>query len=625
MSLPCTPARRRDTLVLESILGICVAWIGLASPGWGQKVPDVRLDTGDPPGAAPSINVRIAAQGRSVYVVWEDERNTSTIPPHTDIYFNRSLDGGRTWLTPDVRLDTGSPPGAARSARPAIAASGSSVYVVWDDDRNVPNKSDIYFNVSHDGGTTWLPLDLRLDDAPPGTSEWKADLAVWGQAVYVVWQDQRVGGQTPYMNRSLDGGATWLPHNQKVGVGPTRADDPRIAVWGSAVYVLWEDWRHGGGSLPRDIYFNRSLDQGATWLPQDIRLNTGGSPGSGVTLDPRIVAEGGHVYAAWKDARNDLTLQKGDIYFNRSLDNGETWLVPDLRLDAGSPAGKADSRHPELAVSNGSVYVAWGDERNSFLRADIYFNRSLDDGLTWLDPDVRLDVGDPTGASWSGRADVLAQGAGVFVAWQDTRYNPVFDDILLNLSTDAGSTWLSTEIRLDTGKSPGTSNSQLVRLAHDGTSVYAVWEDRRDSIGNQDVYFNLALGGQPTGAGKAGTGGFVPALAVSGFPLLGATTTLLVTNGIGGAPGFVLAGFSGSASIPLFGGTLWIQPPLLPLAVTLGGAPGTPQAGSVSVPLTIPSNPGLIGLRLDFQGMFLDMGAPAFPVSLTNGLGIWVA
>src|SRR5262245_321082 len=51
--------------------------------------------------------------------------------------------------------------------------------------------------------------------------------------------------------------------------GAATSTEPRVAASGSMVCVVWLD-RRGNG--PK-VYFNRSLDAGATWSPDDKRLD----------------------------------------------------------------------------------------------------------------------------------------------------------------------------------------------------------------------------------------------------------------------------------------------------------------------------------------------------------------
>ena len=97
------------------------------------------------------------------YVVWVDARNG-----RKDIYFNRSFDMGATWQTADVRIDTDTP-GAADSDKVRLAVTGNDIHVVWEDMRN--GRRDIYWNRSSDGGTTWLKSDIRIDTDVAGAAD----------------------------------------------------------------------------------------------------------------------------------------------------------------------------------------------------------------------------------------------------------------------------------------------------------------------------------------------------------------------------------------------------------------------------------------------------------------------
>jgi hypothetical protein len=261
----------------------------------------VRLNT-DAPGAAGSNVPRICCAGDAVYVVWSDQRAGPS-----EIRFNRSLDAGTTWLTDDVRLDRDDP-GPASSFEPRICCDGSRVYVVWRDLRN--GLPDVYFNVSTDGGTTWLAQDVRIDTDGAGAADSAPPrIGCDGTSVYVAWQDHRSGAGDIRFNRSLDGGASWLE------------DD------------AWHDERDG----EPDIRLNRSLDAGANWLGSDRRLDTDG-PGAAASRFVSLACDADAVYAVWEDSRHG----RPDVRFNRSTDGGATWLLFDVRLDT-DPPGTASS------------------------------------------------------------------------------------------------------------------------------------------------------------------------------------------------------------------------------------------------------------------------------------------
>jgi hypothetical protein len=218
-----------------------------------------------------------------------------------------------SWLPTDVRLDTGTPLGAYNSQNPQICSSGSNVYVVWQDYR--VGNHNICFNYSADWGATWQPTDIRLDTGDPP--------------------------------------------------GANRSSLPQISSSESGVYVVWIDERNG----EEDIYFNYSADGGATWQASDIRLNTGDTPGTHWAGYPQISSSGNNVYVVWSDQRNG---NPPDIYFNYSIDKGATWQASDFRIDTGDPAGASGSWLPQISSTDNNVCVVWYDYRNG--ASDIYFN-----------------------------------------------------------------------------------------------------------------------------------------------------------------------------------------------------------------------------------------------------------
>jgi len=226
---------------------------------------DVRLDT-TPVGSALSVFPRIVAGGGDLlYVVWYDRRNG-----FTDVYFSRSLDGGAEWSASEKRLDT-DPPGAASSNVPQIAADGDRVYVAWEDTRS--GLSEVRFNRSVDAGATWLAADVRLDAATPDGSSFRVDVAASGGRVWVVWQDDQAGEEDIYLNLSEDAGTTWLPAPLRLDTdlaGSGASTLPQIVSVGDVVLVVWQDTRDGAA----DIRLNRSADGGRTWLAADVRLDT---------------------------------------------------------------------------------------------------------------------------------------------------------------------------------------------------------------------------------------------------------------------------------------------------------------------------------------------------------------
>ena len=144
-----------------------------------------------------STGSSIAASGDSVYVVW-----TETRMGFNGVYFNRSLDGGLTWLRRETRLESG----VSVSDPPRVACAGQSVFVTFP---CLAASWNLCLDRSADGGDTWLSSEVLL--APQATRNIRMhELLVEGPAVYAVWQQLTRSSADISFNRSVNSGLTWL-------------------------------------------------------------------------------------------------------------------------------------------------------------------------------------------------------------------------------------------------------------------------------------------------------------------------------------------------------------------------------------------------------------------------------
>jgi hypothetical protein len=560
----------------------------LAAPLFAQRFPDQHIDAGTL-AVLPARYPQIAATGSSVYVAWE---------ANGAIFVNGSSDRGATWKATPWSVGWG----VAFRPHPRLAVWGSSVHLAFQ------NFRAIYCTSSADGGTTWStegPLNTT------SATSTRPQVAASGSSVYVVWEDRRNRPNRAdiYLASSPDGGVTWSERRLDTDApGTGESTEPRIVASGSSVYVTWQDDRNAP-MTDRDVYFNYSADRGATWLSQDVRLDTDPA-GAADSSQLEIAASDTAVYVTWADDRNGLH----DIYLNYSADRGRTWQSQDLRINT-SLAGAAYSLYPDVAVAGSSVYVAWGE--NSSNASHAYFNRSLDGGATWLAQQVRIDSS--SGSCSAPR--IAATPAGVHAAWVDSRNGAFGFDIYFNYSADQGTTWRG-DVRLDTDPA-GSAASTYPEIAVAGPSVYVTWMDLRNGP-VEDVYFNVPFGNLAYGPATAGTGGVLPQLEVSGSPTRGSSISLDVRQGVGAAIGalWIGAGPASKTSLPLLGGTVLVQPALA-VPIALGGAAGVAGAGALTLPLSIPMLPALVGANLNWQALLLDAGAPS-GVSMTPGVETWI-
>ncbi len=461
---------------------------GCTTPQVSQKSPT----TPEPPdsGIQAWNPFLVSEPGGRLYVTYYGAAGAKK---HT-LFFTRSLDGGTTWLAEPVQLDSVESLRQRFGFHRLEVDRDGGVIVTWEIERKE--------------GQYWRPMDVRLRRSSDRGDTWSSEIYAWkftggtnypiartgaDGASYLLWAEQRESDPPAlFLQRAAPGTHAWLkrpfviPSPDRAGSGDTRRKRASSlgAVWPilasdqpGRLFVTWQQETPGGG----DIYFSRSLDGGATWSDGPIRLNA--RPPDGYTARiPAIAPDGaGGVYVVWEDFRHDAI----DLYFNRSLDGGATWLNQDLWLTSDRPRG-ATSSGPQLSADrSGRLYLIWQDGRQ--VPFSVYFNRSLDRGNTWVPHPIRLDHHGPDAFSYSMRLGHDDSGH-VYVAW----WEGINDrgTIYFRGSSDAGTTWPTKAIRLDSdGPGKGKEGSRFPWLSADGTGqVYLVWSN--DQTGRLKLFLN---------------------------------------------------------------------------------------------------------------------------------------
>ena len=244
---------------------------------WSEPILVSRPDTDSHGAHAPRI---AAASDGQIYLIWEQldprtvrlERQTEW-PTDRMIYFTRSLDGGRTWLSRPIRLSQLDPTSwqQRKSSAAQIVYDGRGhVYVAFIEGEGSRVRRLVVFH-SADSGATWAgPTELGRTSPVKGRPE-DALLTHDGDGrLWLVWQEHAFGpryGWFVLMNRSEDHGQQWA--NQAVmmsgpTVGQTTMRDLLVGVGENG--LLLTAWDHGVG-MYQPIVLNRSTDGGKSWSP----------------------------------------------------------------------------------------------------------------------------------------------------------------------------------------------------------------------------------------------------------------------------------------------------------------------------------------------------------------------
>ena len=203
--------------------------------------------------------------------------------------------------------------------------------------------------------------------------------------------------------KSTDGGQTW-DDGTFTGLNPPKDQDKE---WGvvdpenNHIYLTWTQFDEYGSEDPQhysNIMFSRSTDDGESWS-EAVQINQykGNCLDDDQTTEGAVPAVGpnGEVFVSW--AFDEA------IYFDRSNDQGVTWMAEDIKV-ADQPGGW-DQQLPGLGRANGlpitlcdlsngprrgNIYVNWSDQRAGSDDTDIWMASSEDGGSTWSDP-VRVN------------------------------------------------------------------------------------------------------------------------------------------------------------------------------------------------------------------------------------------
>ncbi|MFI4978833.1 MAG: hypothetical protein ACHQIO_00620 [Nevskiales bacterium] len=259
---------------------------------------------------------------------------------------------------------------------PDVARSKTFTHVVAEVHQNGTSHIQ-YVRVGAAGNAA--PLDL----APTSSDARFPHVAAFGTDVWVVWQDDR-NGELPYrtavfMRHSSDEGATWEPEVLVRNPENGRAEHPSIATDGNGrVMVAWQEI---GNGVPFDVWAQLiNIDAEPVNLSAPNKTFAEASPLDTrsarypASVWPTVAASStGEFAVAWEDDREDKDpLWTGGYPYGSGTDPDDWqiyvttrpaglsgWLTP---TSLGSHT-QAD-RHPTLAyAADGSLVAAW-DAKN---------------------------------------------------------------------------------------------------------------------------------------------------------------------------------------------------------------------------------------------------------------------
>jgi len=365
----------------------------------------------------------------------------------------RGLPAGVLRVSADLLADDGGRAQPETQAEPFLAidpANGNHLLAGYQEGRFADGGCRTLTSaVSFNGGRTWREgLLPNLTVATGGPYERTSDPWVafgpGGRAYYVALGFNETRFQNGvFLSTSEDGGRTW---GDPVAVSTSRenfndkeavvVDNRSDSPYRGRIYVAW-DWVTEQNQQP--IVLSYSEDGGASFSPPIFIRGQG----NGIGVAP-AVGPGGVLYAVWL---NFISRSSQALVAARSTDGGATWSAPvtisDLRV-AGVPGARTAEGIPSLAIDdrNGALYVAWQDDRFTPGVDQVVLSSSTDGGQTWSEPQLVSD-GPGDAPNFTPAVAVTPEGA-VGVAYYSLRNDPdrsVLVDEYLSVSRDGGKTF----------------------------------------------------------------------------------------------------------------------------------------------------------------------------------------
>jgi BNR/Asp-box repeat len=298
-----------------------------------------------------------------LYVTWTqfDKYGSALATDSSIILFSKSVDGGANWSAAKrinkLAGDCVDSDLTAEGAMPCVGPNGE-VYVAWS------NRNKLWFDRSTDGGSTWLSEDIFVGDQPGG---WDYNIAGIDRAnglpvtscdtsggayhgtIYINWSDQRNGANNTdiWLSKSIDGGNTW---SAAVKVNDDATTRQQFFTWMTIdqktgwLWFVFYDRRNYQG-IQTDVYMAVSKDGGTTF--QNFKVSESPFiPSAGTFFGDytNITAHNNVVRPIW------TRLSNGDLSVWTALVKPEALLVNTTQPDGAAAAFSIEELYPNPSL-----------------------------------------------------------------------------------------------------------------------------------------------------------------------------------------------------------------------------------------------------------------------------------
>lgn len=309
----------------------------------------------------------IAVSGNYVHTVWTSQRNDFG-GNNFCIYYRRSSDLGLTWGG-DCLLSKFTTITGYNGYRPLIEVNQTNIHVAYTE--ALGSNFIVYLN-STDNGLTWSSTK-RFG---PSVSLGHSSIAVYNDQVHIVYRTTPL--DDIYYVNSSDGGSTFVtPKIIMDATGTEAHTHPSISVDQYNVVVTAQFTDPVPDPDTSILRFTNSSDNGTTWTAVQTISAVYEAPESVIYSDVEL--RGTNIYVLF---RRGAVGYWDELLFNKSTDNGVTWLTESISISNNS--GVYDSFSPSLMVSTDGFLIDVVFNIDNDTNTYVMYNTSKDGGTTWL-------------------------------------------------------------------------------------------------------------------------------------------------------------------------------------------------------------------------------------------------
>jgi hypothetical protein len=416
----------------------------------------------------------LASSGSALYVAWSETGSPFDPSDAAIPHIYVSQYSGSTW-SPLGNSYLSISADIKEAHSPSLTVIGNQPWISWYDSNSTTEPARVEAK-SWDGATTWSGGALGLVGGAPAYQGWSQIIGVGGVPHVALMEiDKSHYPQQTFVYVKAWNGTGWMLKGGALnrGTAGTTADSVSITTNGLNPYVAWTEYAHSYGGTSGDTDSNPQLY--VSYWNGTAWAALGGSVNinpSQWAYDAAIAYIKGEVYVAW----TERTVSGNARLFVKAW-HGASWsLVGSGTLNRNATTGWA--YHPSFVVDSGSgsLYISWIERSTIGQDAQVYISRYASGSWTALGGSLNVDARQGSAE----RASIGVFRGDPVVAWAELKPGTLRQIYVKQWN---GSAWVQITGLGAADTTPPTAPTDLTATATSPSSICLTWSPSTDTVG----------------------------------------------------------------------------------------------------------------------------------------------